>query len=383
MSGKSLLGAVIALASIIPFTGHAAVTETVLFRFDRANGATPEGLTADKSGAFYGVTTSGGEFGFGTVYKFDKGSLTVLHSFAGHKDGAYPNAGVTLKKGRVFGTTYGSEVESDYGTIYKIVLNGNEREIHVFKKKPPDGNYPRSKLVLGPDGAYYGTTVVGGSFGAGTVFRISSNGDDFSIIYSFTGGSDGANPFAGLLSDGAGTFYGTTFLGGKRGVGGTVFSVTRNGREHVIYSFIPGPGGYQPTTGVIADAAGNLYGTTSAGGSATVGVVFKISPDGTETLLHSFTGGDGAAPYGDLLMDKQGNIYGTTTAGGAEEVGTVFEITAAGKFNTLYEFRGLVDEGDGIAPTGDLYMDKQGSIYGTTRFGGSDNSGTIYKLTLQ
>jgi uncharacterized repeat protein (TIGR03803 family) len=372
--------AVIAMASASPLAAHAAVTETVLYSFETVHGMHPHsGLVVDKTGAFYGTTLHGGKNSLGTVYKFADGKLTVLYSFKGNRDGAFPNAGVTLdKSGNLIGATQGADVSSDFGTIFSIAPDGTENVLHRFKNVP-DGNSPQSELILGPDGKYYGTAA-SGAIGAGDVFSVSRGGH-LSVIYSFGAGVDGGNPAAKLLSDGSGTFYSTTYNNGAHGLG-TVFDVTSGGSEHVVYSFAGGADGRNPATGVIADAAGNLYGTTYFGGPSDAGTVFKVAHDGTETVLHAFTGADGANPLSDLLMDKRGNIYGTANQGGANGEGTVFEITAAGKFKTLYSFLGG-DSGDGENPAGDLYMDKQGTIYSTTMNGGANVSGTIFKLTTK
>jgi len=373
--------AVIAMASASPLAAHAAVTETVLYSFETVHGMHPHsGLVVDKTGAFYGTTLHGGKNSLGTVYKFADGKLTVLYSFKGNRDGAFPNAGVTLdKSGNLIGTTQGADISSDFGTIFSVAPDGTENVLHRFKNVP-DGNSPQSELILGPDGRYYGTAV-SGAIGAGDVFAISRGGH-LSVIYSFGAGVDGGNPAAKLLSDGSGTFYSTTYNNGAHGWG-TVFNVTSSGSEHVIYAFTGGDDGRNPATGVTADAAGNLYGTTYFGGTADKGVVFRIASDGTESVLHSFTGGDdGANPLSDLLMDKRGNIYGTANQGGANGGGTVFEINAAGKFKTLYTFQGG-NSGDGQNPAGDLYMDKQGTLYSTTINGGANASGTIFKLTTK
>jgi len=382
MFGRSWSVAAIALAAFMAADGAcAAPAETVLYSFEGKHGVHPRsGLIRDKSGTFYGTTLHGGKLNVGTVYLFENGKLTVLHSFKGEGDGAFPNAGVTLDgKGNIFGTTAGADVSTDFGTIFKLLPSGKEKKLHVFQATP-DGNNPQSALVLGPDGNYYGTAA-NGAVGAGDVFKISPNGT-FSVVYSFLASTDGGNPVARLLSDGSGTFYGTTYNNGAH-AWGTVFSVTLGGSEHVVYSFTGGVDGRNPATGVIADAGGNLYGTTYFGGTSDHGVVFKVSQDGTETVLHSFTGGDdGANPLGDLLMDKKGNIFGTANQGGANGLGVVFEITAAGKFKTLHAFQGG-QTGDGQNPCGDLYMDKVGVLYGTTQNGGTNASGTIYMLTTK
>jgi uncharacterized repeat protein (TIGR03803 family) len=215
----------------------------------------------------------------------------------------------------------------------------------------------------------------------------------FKIIYSFTGGADGFIPYAKLIGDGAGNFYGTTYSGGAFNYG-TVFKVTTAGRETVLYSFTGGTDGANPTAGLTRDAAGNLYGTTNSGGDSSCsvfgsigcGVVFKVDPAGQETVLHTFTGGtDGAAPYlGSLLRDNVGNLYGTTEFGGDSSCstfypgcGTVFEVNAAGSESVLYRF---TDGLDGGFPYAGLAPGPSGTLYGTNVARGPSGWGTVFKL---
>ena len=174
-------------------------------------------------------------------------------------------------------------------------------------------------------GNLYGTTAAGGTSNKGTVFKITPNGPE-SVLYSFAGVPDGQYPNAGLIMDGSGNLYGTTLVGGANGPG-TVFKITPNGTESVLYSFANGSDGQDPYAGLIMDGSGNLYGTTVYGGTSNNGTVFKITPNGTESLLYSFgTGSDGQYPNAGLIMDVSGNLYGTTYNGGTNGVGTVFKI---------------------------------------------------------
>ncbi|MBV9570557.1 MAG: hypothetical protein JO056_04870, partial [Alphaproteobacteria bacterium] len=253
----------------------------------------------------------------------------------------------------------------------------NETEAYVFGGTP-DGGWPQSELLEVGDGVFYGTASIGGA-GAGTVFKVAKSGG-YEVVYTFLGGVDGANPPAGLITDGNGDFLSTTYNGGAHGWG-TVFSVSESGAQHVLYSFTGLADGRNPSTGVTADKKGNIYGTTYFGGDDDSGVVFKLTSNGTQSVLHSFKGGkDGANPLGDLLIDKKGTIYGTASQGGASNAGTVFRISSNGAFKTLYAFTGGVD---GANPGGDLYMDADGTLYSTTQAGGEHASGTIFKLTTK
>ena len=309
------------------------------------------------------------------------GDEKVLYNFAGASKGAFPVAGVVMdRNGNLYGTSQGGDISSDFGTIFRMSPNGkHERELHVFGNVP-DGNSPQSELLGLGNGDFYGVAGSGAG-GAGAVFKITSAGQ-YSVVYSFLGGVDGANPSANLVTGNDSNFLSTTYNGGAH-TWGTVFSVTASGGQSVIYSFTGGADGRNPSTGVAIDKAGNIYGTTYFGGTKDFGVVFKLTPGGTETVLHSFTGGaDGANPLGNLLLDRKGNLYGTANQGGNGGNGTVFRISAAGVFKVLYRFTGNLNGGsDGANPAGDLYRDAAGTLYSTTQNGGEHASGTVFKLT--
>src|SRR5271157_3231541 len=245
-----------------------------------------------------------------------------------------------------------------------------ESVLHSFPGSP-DGANPYAGLVRDAQGNLYGTTVNGGAQAKGTVFKVDATGNE-TVLYSFTGaGGDGANPEAGLVPDAQGNLYGTTYAGGASNAG-TVFKVDTTGNETVLYSFTGAGGdGAGPTGLLVRDAQGNLYGTTVFGGASGKGTVFKADATGNETVLYSFTGagGDGANPEAGLVPDAQGNLYGTTDAGGASNAGTVFKVDTTGNETVLYSFTGA--GGDGAGPTGLLVRDAQGNLYGTTVFGGA------------
>lgn len=212
----------------------------------------------------------------------------------------------------------------------------------------------------------------------------ASAGKTFTTLYEFMGGSDGGIPYGALVSDASGNLYGTTYVGGdvsrcgNRGCG-EVFVLAPDGTKTMLHAFEAGKDGSHPTAGVIRDSKGNLYGTTVEGGKNDLcvdcGTVFKVAPDGKESVLHAFTGGsDGRAPYGGLVKDKSGNLYGTTSEGGGNGCsgfgcGTVFKVTKAGVETVLYAFTGGAD---GRAPSsyGNLLLDAAGNLYGATGAGG-------------
>jgi uncharacterized repeat protein (TIGR03803 family) len=247
-----------------------------------------------------------------------------------------------------------------------------------------DGANPEGELILDTAGNLYGTTFAGGPAGAGTVFKLSPKGAE-TILYSFQGGADGANPIAGLAMDKSGNLYGTTSAGGASG-SGTVFEVNSTGKHVVLYSFGGANDGTVPVAGVTLDPKGNLYGTASLGGTAGYGTVFELKKSASgwrETILHSFElQSDGATPYAGLIFDKAGNLYGAATQGGdgSGGGGTVFELTPSGTswtFTTIYGLAGWNISGS----FRDLLFDSStGVIYATTHCDGLYDSGTVYEL---
>jgi uncharacterized repeat protein (TIGR03803 family) len=252
-----------------------------------------------------------------------------------------------------------------------------------------DGGDPQAGLVLDAQGNLYGTTEKGGAHGVGTVFKLDTTGKQ-SVLYSFTGtGGDGAYPFAGLVMDAASDLYGTTYSGGAHNYG-TVFKVDAAGSETVLYSFTDAGGdGAYPVAGLVMDSASNLYGVTPSGGTHGAGTVFKLDAAGNETVLYSFTGtgDDGLFPLAGLVMDSLGNLYSTTTNGGAYGYGTVFDVDTAGDETVLhsFDFTPLAGSSDGSYPDAGLVMDAQGNMYGTTdkggiQVGGDQGQGTVFKV---
>jgi uncharacterized repeat protein (TIGR03803 family) len=252
-----------------------------------------------------------------------------------------------------------------------------------------DGGYPAAPLIADSAGNLYGTSTAGGIDGFGVVFKIDPQGAE-TVLYSFTGGTDGSTPYAPLVSDSAGNFYGTTFGGGLYGAG-TVFKLDPGGSETVLYSFMDQSDGAFPQGGLQLDKVGNLYGTTQEGGNFTescpglgCGVVFKIDPQGTETVLHAFDGTDGIGPTGSLVGTAAGVLYGTTYGGGAQRGGTVFEVDLAGNETVLYNFTGAADGG---VPDAGVTRDAAGNLYGTTQQGGTSGGacgsfgcGVVFKV---
>jgi len=240
--------------------------------------------------------------------------------------------------------------------------------LYRFKGSPTDGAHPEyGHLIADSAGNLYGTTEGGGASNAGVVFKLDTAGTE-TVLHSFTGGADGANPYAGLIRDSAGNLYGTTEAGGVSNFG-VVFKLDKTG-ETVLHSFTGGADGANPYAGLLQDSAGNLYGTTLEGGTNDIGVVFKVDTTGTETVLYSFTIRNGKYPYAGLIADPAGNLYGTTANGGLSGLGVVFKLDTTGTETVLYNLTG----GDnGASPVASVIRDSAGNLYGTVpnaNFGG-------------
>ena len=379
----------LALACALGATGFApapaqAANEIVLHNFAEGfpTGANPySGVIRDSAGNLYGTTYAGGAANAGVVYKVNTaGHQTVLYSFTGGADGGQTRAGVIRDSaGNLYGTTYGGGA-SGYGVVYKVDAAGHETVLYTFTGGP-DGMWLYAGVIRDSAGNLYGTTYGGGAANAGVVFKLDTAGNE-TVLYNFTGGIDGAGPQAGVIRDSAGNLYGTA--GGgivsacQRGCG-VVYKLDTAGRETVLYTFTGGADGANPSAGVIGDSAGNLYGTTSGGGTAGYGVVYKLDKAGHETVLYSFTGGaDGDSPFTGVIRDSEGNLYGTASSAGGTPccAGVVFKVSASGQETVLYTFTGGAG---GSYPNG-VIRDSAGNLYGTTGGGGTANVGLVYEL---
>lgn len=323
--------------------------EVALYSFSGSNGAGPQaGLMRSANGNFFGTTEEGGNYnaqicpaGCGVVFRLDKTGKEVFYQFGVPPDGYAPvSVPVEDSTGNLYGTTrFGGPSPGGLGTVFKLDATGKETILYSFTGYA-DGCYAGGGVVLDSAGNLYGVAKEGGAgfceYGFGTVFELTQSGQ-FSVIHTF-GGSDGAYPGSNLIWDGQGNLYGVTFEGGSSsecfymGGCGTVFELSpqENGTwsEKVLYSFCTQSGctdGLQPSGSVSRDASGNLYGSTLFGGltnegvcNGSCGVAYKLTPQGTESVLHAFTGGsDGAFPSGGLALDAAGSLYGSAEAGGA------------------------------------------------------------------
>ena len=324
---------------------------------------------------------------------------TTLHEFMAGSDGAFPGGGVIGDRaGYLYGTTIsGGNGGCGFGcgVVFKLGPDGTETILHDFEGT--DGWGPGGSLLADSRGDLYGTTYVGGGQGDGGVLYELAPDGSYTVLYRFcsrTGCRDGADPLGALIADNSGNLYGTTSYGGADG-SGTVFKLTKKGRETVLYSFCSQgcADGYSPSAGLVADASGNLYGTTETGGANGYGVAFKVAPDGTETVLHSFCNSndscsDGSLPDSALIIDGNGNLYGSTLFGGGGDpgCGVVYKIAPDGTESIVHDFQGGAD---GCQPAG-LILDGQGNILGVSASGGNGpkcssfgptGCGTVFKIT--
>jgi uncharacterized repeat protein (TIGR03803 family) len=306
---------------------------TNLLSFNGSDGADPFADLILSGNMLYGTTYSGGSSNNGTVFAIntDGSGFTNLYSFSGGSDGNYPSASLILSGNTLYGTTY-SGGSSNNGTVFAINTDGSGftnlyrfSAINGITLSNSDGSGPRAGLILSGN-TLYGTAAFGGTSGYGTVFAVNTDGTGFTNLYNFTDGSDGANPYAGLILSGN-TLYGTAAFGGSSG-GGTVFAVNTDGTGFTnLHTFYYTSDGDEPYAGLIL-SGNTLYGTASEGGSFADGTMFAVNTDGTGfTNLYSFTGGsDGANPQAGLILSGS-TLYGTAYQGGTNNEGTVFALT--------------------------------------------------------
>ena len=376
-SGALALGAIFATAAIGPLA-QGAYTVQHTFTGQTADGANPAGaLIADGSGNLYGTTSQGGAYNQGAVFEWAAGGPeTVLYSFTGGPDGGGPEQGLALGPGGVlYGTTYFGGIYG-YGVVFELTPGTpwTESVLHTFTGGT-DGATPWAGVTLGPGGVLLGTTTGGGS-GFGVVFELTPGTPwTEAVLYPFTGASDGANPYGGIVLDAADNLYGTTESGGSGF--GVVFKLSSAGLFSVLYTFTGGPDGANPLAGLVEGTPNNFYGTTPYGGSG-YGVVFKITASGVQTVLYTFTGGaDGAYPFAGLIYSAP-DLYGVTYFGGTHADGTVFRMTTGGVETVLHSFAASAS---GDYPFGGLVRIAP-DIYGTTYYGGNTSSaGVLFKIT--
>ncbi len=327
-------------------------------------------------------------------------TFSVLYSFTGGVDGGSPSEGLVRNtQGNLYGTTYyggtGSCTEngvSGCGTVFKVTPDGIESVLHSFQQGR-DGAHPWAGVTIDMTGNLFGTTTAGGLSNLGIAYKLDTSGAE-TILHYFRGGSrDGASPYSGLVLDNLGSLWGTNTAGGNpscgiRGSGcGTIFKL-RNGKETILHRFSGSPddGTSSFATNLLPAKAEIVYGVTSQGGTSNNGTIYKLNHSGKMTILYNFRGkDDGCEPSGQLAMDKQGNIYGTTSFCGRLGVGTLYKFSKSGLLTVLYTFQSA-GTGDGASPYGGVTRDARGNLYGTTLFGGTgcdrgQSCGTVFKFS--
>jgi uncharacterized repeat protein (TIGR03803 family) len=412
------------VAIVLSTVSNAWANEKVLVTFQGRNGSQPESaLIFDAEGNLYGTTPAGGVNGNGVVFKLTPSTnghwkQTILYSFnttVNPKMPWGPFSGVLLDTaGNLYGTTFygGASTGTSMcplgcGTVFKLspTTQGPWKESTLYSfRGERDGGNPNGGVVFDGKGNLYGTTVTGGANvsgcpGCGTIFELTPTSKGpwkLMVLHAFTGqteGGDGAFADATLTLDGAGNLDGTTLDGGAFG-GGTVFQLSPNStgtwNYSVIHSFpvdqLNGTDGTNPLGGVIADASGNLYGTTLGGGTQMQGAVFELTPSSsgwTSTVLYSFQNlADGSQPAASLIFGATGNLCGTVRSAGSYGQGAVFELSpsiSGGWTETvLYSFQGAAT---GSTPYAGLVRDALGNLYGTAEFAGSAGNGVVFEVT--
>lgn len=411
-AGRAMaVATVMLIVALIWAPGAGAATEKVLHSFaSGTDGSGPSfGLISDAAGNLYGARGFGGAYGQGTLFQLAPNpdstwTFNVIHTFTGGEDGGNPGWSRLAidPAGNLYGTTF---YGGSYGVGVAFMMTPNldgtwtENVLHQFTGGE-DGGLPETTPVFDSSGNLYATAHTNTSgYRGGVVFKLSPNQDETwteTVLHQFTGGSDGSEPWAGVIFDTAGNLYGTTRYGGASGHG-VVFMLTPNQdgswTESVLHSFTGGKDGSDPSiAGLNFDAAGNLYGATERGGVPACGdgcgIVFEMLPGSKGRIFHSFTGGqDGGHPSGLVSFDTAGNMYETAWYGGAHGFGVVVKATPCStqhadcvgwQKSVLYTFKGGED---GASPSMGVIVDGAGNVYGTTTAGGSNGAGVLFEIT--
>ena len=378
----------VASANVTSVVVHCPLVQ-VLWTFGfGADGADPQSAPIlGSDGNFYGTTQYGGLIDAGAVYSLTAaGSESVVASFASGTASQGPiGALIQASDGNFYGTTY-SGGTSNNGTAFKLAANDTITTLWSFGSGV-DGQFPNGGLVQASDGNFYGTTASGGTTGYGTVFRLTPGGVE-TVLWNFSNGTDGYAPKGSLVMGNDGNLYGTTSVGGTNGTG-TIVRVTLAGVETVVWNFGGTNEGYLPAPNLIIGSDGNFYGTTEGGGANDGGTLFKFTTAGALSVVWAFGAGeDGSGPWSGVTQGSDGNFYGTTVLGGTIKIcgasnsfgcGTIFRVTPAGEETVLWDF-GFGGNGAQVFPLS-VVQNADGSLFGVTGSGGTTGGGTIYRLT--
>jgi uncharacterized repeat protein (TIGR03803 family) len=377
--------ALLTLAFAALSTATFAQTPTTIYNFTSAAGnvavPTAYGVTVQgRDGNLYSATGSGGANSAGGIYVVTPaGTLTTIYSFPGSYVGC--QAGLALgNDGNFYGDCFGHGTFG-YGLLYKVTPAGVYTELHDFSNTGGDGGQPNGPPVAAKDGNLYGTTQLGGANGNGTIYKIAPNGA-VTIFYSFLGGAGGSTPNASLIQGTDGNLYGSTSAGGTNG-SGTIFKITTKGKLTVLHAF-NFTDGTAPDSALVQGTDGNFYGATFQGGTNNFGVVFKITASGKFTLLHNFdVNTDGSYCFAAMVQGTDGNFYGTTNDYQSTQ-DTIYKVSLKGVYSVVYQFDGTSST-LGFSPANALVQNTNGLLYGATSFsasGGTGGEGTIYTLNI-
>lgn len=391
------------LCLCLPAAAYCQLTMTILHSFTGGlDGQQPyAGLVQAADGSLYGTTDYGGTNGAGVVFRVNpdgSGNSPVFDFGRNSIDpggAANPSGLMEGTDGGFYGTT-GFGGSAGLGTVFRVSADGSGfADLHDFSRDSGGPYEPVAGLVESSDGFLYGTTQGGGVSQLGCAFKVSTNGTGFVLLHQF-GGTDGSNPESPLILGQDGALYGTTDTGGASAVGGvsgmgTIFKISTDGTtQTVLHSFVGtnGDGQYPLTAGVVQGSDGTLYGVTQQGGSTAdgpnsgLGTVFKLNPDGSGfAVLHNFSGPptDGDYPSATLVLGSDGFLYGTTEFGGFSNSGVVFQIaTDGGGYRVLYHFGSGTNDGE--YPATSFVQARDGGLFGMTKFGGANNFGTVFRL---
>lgn len=341
-------------------------------------GKNPEGdLYRNSDGFFYGMTSTDGTYGGGTIFKMSpSGAVTIVKHFNSTTDGAYPK-GELIKgfDGNFYGVTSGGGTNT-YGTIFKLTPAGVYTVLRHLSYAT-DGTNPRGHLVQGKDSVFYGMTYGGGSFGYGTIFKITTTGA-YTVLRHLNRPTDGGQSYSSLVEGSDGNLYGMAYSGGSFGYG-TIFKITKAGVFTVLRHLNSTTDGAYPQGDLTQATDGNLYGSCYSGGSFGNGTIFKITKAGVYTVLrHLAAATDGGNPYGNLYQNSDGLLYGMNRTGGASTAGTAYKITTTGIFTVLHSF---VSVTEGATPNAGFAKGADGNLYAMASAGGSYGGGTAFRMT--
>lgn len=388
-----LLGGVSTLPSLVRAAEFANIISVHSFSSANGEGINSRGdLILGTDGNFYGTAYAGGSSGYGAIFKMaPDGTLTTLHSFVGATtEGSNPYAGLLeAADGNFYGTTYYGGAHQA-GTVFKITPDGTFTNLVSFDSDSKGAFFPYAGLAQASDGNFFGTTLRGGAEDLGVIFKMDAAGT-LTVIHEFQGGSDGSNPEGQLVVGADAALYGTTLQGGAGGRG-TIYKITTTGTLTTLYAF-PALGpfnsegvaanatGANPRAGLTLGTDGNFYGTTYQGGELGFGTVFSMTPAGVVTVLHAFAGAprDGAGPLAGVTRDADGNLYGTTSRGGSTGAGVAWQITPDGQYRLLHSFVLLATDG-GLPYT--TLVGLGGFLYGSTYSDDTLGAGAVFKLDL-